>query len=69
MRIIGILLVLLGAFTLGYEGFQSLICEPNDTNEVARNGSPPLHVPPVVSGIVVVSGSLLLATGSRRDES
>ena len=71
MRILGILLVLLGGLTLGYEGFQSLTWEPNSTEvkEISREYTAEAHVPPVVSGIAVVSGLLLLATGNRRDES
>ena len=59
MRIIGFILVLLGALALGYESFF----------HVAGERGRALWVPPVVGGIALVSGLLLLAAVGRRGES
>ena len=58
MRIIGFILVLLGALVLGYEGFFHTAGERERT----------VWVPPVVGGIALVSGLLLLAAVGRRLE-
>jgi hypothetical protein len=57
MRIIGFVLVVLGALALGYEGFHA-------TQEKGRT----VLVPPVAGGIVLVSGLLVLAVSGRRGE-
>ena len=59
MRIIGFILVLLGALALGYEGFFHAAGEKGRA----------LWVPPVVGGIALVSGLLLLAAQGRSGES
>ena len=58
MRFVGMTLVMLGGLALGYHGFR----------HVASNDRDPLAVPPVASGIAVVSGLLLLASSGRRLE-
>ena len=58
MRFVGMILVMLGGLALGYHGFR----------HVASNDRDPLAVPPVASGIAVVSGLLLLASSGRRLE-
>jgi hypothetical protein len=59
MRIIGFILILLGAVALGYESFFHVAGEKGRT----------LWVPPVVGGIALVCGLLLLAAVGRRGES
>ena len=59
MRIVGFILVLIGALALGYEGFF----------QVAGDNGKRLWVPPVVGGITLVAGLLLLAAQGRRGES
>lgn len=62
MRFVGLILVILGALALGYQGFA------HAASEETFGASDELSVPPLVSGIVVVSGLLLLASGGRRAE-
>jgi hypothetical protein len=58
MRLLGIVLVILGALALGYEVFA---CAEGDPGRLVQ-------IPMVVSGIVVVSGLLLLAGKERESE-
>ena len=58
MRIIGFVLVVLGALALGYEAFVRA------TSEMTQA----VWVPPVVGGIALVSGLLVLAVVGRRGE-
>lgn len=67
MRIVGIILVALGALGLGWQGFANATAERPDgggETEVRQT----VWVPPVVSGIAVVSGLILLASYGRREE-
>jgi hypothetical protein len=65
VRIIGLILVLVGALALAYETFRG---------ERARAGSNPpagertLWIPPVVAGITLVSGLILTAAAYRSKE-
>jgi hypothetical protein len=69
MRILAIVLIILGALILGYQGFTYISHEP-----VADIG--PVHVtaerertvwiPPIVGGVAVVAGVAMLLLGSRR---
>jgi len=70
MRWIGLILVLIGGLTLGYRGFESRI-QPVEIPEagqieIAKEPSGPFS--PVVGGIALVSGLLLLASSDRREE-
>ena len=58
MRILGLILVLIGGLALAYHGYV----------QAARGAPGGLAVPPVVSGIVVAAGLLLVATSGRRTE-
>jgi hypothetical protein len=62
MRIIGLVLVLLGALALGYESFSYA------ARELVGDRVGALGIPPVVGWIAVVSGLLLVASDSRRGE-
>lgn len=69
MRAIGLILVMLGGLVLGYQGLNSAI-KPNGVwrgPDVEQSDAIP-SVPPVVSGIAVVSGLLLLASGRRSED-
>lgn len=55
MRLIGIVLVLVGALALGVRGVSQL------------TGGSAADIPPAVGGIAVVGGLLLLAGDGRRD--
>jgi hypothetical protein len=70
MRIVGIILVVLGALGLGYQGFTYVTTEKVvdiGPVEVSREKENTVPIPPVVGGIALVSGLLLIATGGRKD--
>lgn len=62
MRTLGIVLVALGALALGIGSFTYVTRGDAGRAQVRKT----VWIPPVVSGIVVVSGLLLIAIGSRR---
>lgn len=70
MRIIGIVLVLLGAIILGYGGFiyltRETVVEAGPV-QVAAEKQQPVQVSPVAGGIAVISGLIAIATSSRRE--
>jgi len=71
MRLVGIVFVVLGALTLGTQGFGSVFRGPaagaDPAQERVESGDKVAWVSPVVGGIAVVGGLLLLATDGRRD--
>lgn len=69
MRTIGFLLVLLGALALGYQEItlRQVGAENAGAHEVRENRKT-VSIPPVVGGIAVVSGLLLLALSARRGD-
>jgi hypothetical protein len=70
MRIVGLILVVLGALALGYQGFTYVTREKvvdAGPVQVSADREKTVWIPPVVGGIAVVSGLVLLASGSRRD--
>jgi len=67
MRLIGIVLVVVGAIALGVHGFGTLFRSRPAGNQPQAETGQMEWVPPVISGIAVTSGLLLLATDSRRD--
>ena len=69
MRFVGLILVMLGGLALGYQGFTHVADErPAGVAEEAGRARETPTVPPVASGIAMVSGLLLLASGGRRGE-
>lgn len=64
MKLIGVILVLIGGLALGYQGFAL------ELGAVAQSGAaePWWHLSPVLGGIALVSGLLLLASSGRREE-
>lgn len=70
MRMVGIILVVLGALGLGYQGFTYVTTEKvvdAGPVQVTRDKENTVWIPPVVGGIALVSGLILLATGGRKD--
>jgi len=70
MRVLGIILVVLGALGLGYQGFTYVTKEKvvdAGPVQVSADKEHNVWIPPVVGGIAVVSGLILLATGGRKD--
>jgi len=70
MRTIGIILVALGALALGWAGFTDATTESGAVASGFANSeqSRGVWVPPVVGGIVVVMGLILLASNGRRED-
>lgn len=62
MRVLGLILLALGVLGLGWHGFA------DELGTVIREHQQTVRVPPVVSGIAVVSGLILLASTDRREE-
>lgn len=70
MRILGIVLVILGALALGYGGFTYVTREKvvdAGPVQVTADREKTVWIPPVVGGIAVVSGLLLIATSGKRE--
>jgi len=70
MRVVGLILVVLGALGLGYQGFTYVTKEKvvdAGSVQVSREKENTVWIPPVVGGIVLVSGLILLATGGRKN--
>ncbi|MDB5310859.1 MAG: hypothetical protein JWO38_5061 [Gemmataceae bacterium] len=71
MRVFAIVLVVLGAIALGVQSFGSLFPGRaggrSNTEVIRAEDDASVWMPPVVGGIVVVSGLLLLVTDTRRD--
>jgi hypothetical protein len=68
MRIFGLLLVLLGALALGYQCFEFVMREQAAEGGGQALGAQKLSIPPVVGGIAVVGGLLLVASDTRRGQ-
>jgi len=70
MRILGIVLVVLGALALGYGGFSYVTREKvvdAGPVQVTADRQKTVWIPPVVGGIAVVGGLILIATSGRRE--
>jgi hypothetical protein len=70
MRVVGIVLVVLGALGLAYQGFTYVTKEKvadAGSVEVSREKVNTVWIPPAASGIALVSGLILLAAGGRKD--
>ena len=70
MRIIGIVLVILGALALGYGGFSYVSREKvADAGpvQVTADRQHSVWIPPVVGGIAVAAGLVLMVVGGRKD--
>jgi hypothetical protein len=70
VRVLGIVLVILGALALGYQDFTYVAREPVaqvGSVEVTAERQKTVWIPPVVGGIVVVSGLILLVSATKRE--
>ncbi len=70
MRVLAIVLVILGALALGYQGFTYVVHEPVDqvgSLKVTTERQKTVWIPPVVGGIAIVSGLILLVSSTRRE--
>jgi len=68
VRTVGIILVALGAMALGWQGVTYATTERSPDGQVEREKVRTVWVPPLVGGIAVVSGLILLATDNRRED-
>jgi len=69
MRVFGIVLVVLGALALGYGGFSYISRETvvdAGPVQIQADRQKTVWIPPVVGGIAVVTGLLLIATAGKR---
>lgn len=70
MRVVGIILVVLGALALGYQGFtyvaRDTVVDAGPV-QVTADRQKTVWIPPVVGGIAVVTGLIMLATSSKRE--
>jgi len=67
MRLVGLVLVVLGALALGYQGFAQVIRETLH-GPAAAEVRPAVEIPPLAGGITLVSGLILLAAHDNRRE-
>lgn len=68
MRLIGIILIALGALSLGYGGFTYMSREKvvdAGPIQVSADREKYVFIPPVVGGIAVVAGLAMLVSGKR----
>jgi hypothetical protein len=67
--IIGLLLVIVGVFLIAYGGFASFRTTENVAKlgplEVNKQNEHPVPVGPIVGGVCVVGGIIMLLTGRR----
>ena len=70
MRVFGIILVIIGALALGYQGFTYVTKETvvdAGPVQVSRDKENTVWIPPVIGGIAVACGLLVIALGGKRD--
>jgi len=70
VRIVGLILVILGALALGYGGFSYVTHEKvveAGSVEVTTEKQKTVWIPPVAGGIAVVTGLIMLATSGKQD--
>jgi hypothetical protein len=71
VRIVGIVLVILGALALGYGGFTYVTREKvvdAGPVQVTADKEKTVWIPPVVGGIAVATGLILIASGGTRED-
>jgi hypothetical protein len=62
VRVVGIVLVVLGALALGYQGLVYAAGEP-----AAAGRGKAVWIPPVAAGIALVSGLLMIVISGRQE--
>jgi len=71
MRMLGLILVILGALALGYQGFTYVTKEKvvdAGPVQVTADKQNTVWIPPVVGGIAVAAGLVLMVVGGGRKE-
>jgi len=70
MRILGLILVIAGALALGYQGFSYVsrdkIVDAGPV-QVSADREHTVWIPPVVGGIAVAAGLVLMVVGGRKE--
>ena len=72
MRLLGIILIVLGALALGYQGFTYVTRESvvdAGPIQITADREKTVWIPPVVGAIAVVGGLALLVTSGRKSGS
>lgn len=70
MRMMAIILIVLGALALGYQGFTYVSREKvvdAGPIQISADRERTVWIPPIVGGIAVVAGLALLLTAGKRD--
>lgn len=68
MRLFGIILIVLGALSLGYGGFSYISREKvvdAGPIQVSADRERYVFIPPIVGGIAVIAGLVMVASGKR----
>jgi len=72
MRIIGIVLIILGALALGYQGFtyvtRDTVAQAGPV-QVTAEREKTVWIPPVVGGVAIAAGAAMLVLGGRKSGS
>jgi hypothetical protein len=71
MRLLGIVLVLIGALMLGYQGFGQAGDEPGmaQQDRSARMDAPvPVRTGTILGGIAITAGLIMVTVGEKDDE-
>ncbi len=69
MRVVGLCLVIIGALLLGYQGFTYISRETVvDVGpvKVSADRERTVWIPPVIGGVAVVAGLVLMVSGGRK---
>jgi hypothetical protein len=70
VRILGVLLLILGAVALGYQGFTYVSNEPVaqiSSLQVRAERDQTVWVPPLIGGVALASGLIVLVATLRRE--
>ena len=71
MRMLGLIIVILGALALGYGGFTFVTREKivdAGPVQITKDKENPVWIPPVVGGVAVAAGLILMVVGGGRKD-